>query len=45
MCLFTDDWTKALGYNALNRELKLRLPMSNHIIVKDLDVIRTEDYF
>lgn len=45
MCLFTDDWTKALSYNAANRELKLRLPMSNHITVKDPDVIRTEDYF
>lgn len=45
MCLFTDDWTKALSYNAVNRELKLRLPVSNHITVKDPDVIRTEDYF
>lgn len=44
-CLFTDDWTKALSFNAENRKLKLRLPTSNHIIVKDLDVIRIEDYF
>lgn len=45
MCLFTDDWTKALSYNAVNRELKLGLPTSNHITVKEPDVIRTEDYF